>query len=93
MFINILAAVGLGSKHRFDVTCNLFGILKLSFDVRVFNHFIIDVLFLNSLFHREYDISDVVCVCVFPHHLSCLEELPSSSGENLQLYLSFQSHV
>lgn len=37
-FINILAAIGLGSKHTFDVTCNLFGILKLIFDVRVLNH-------------------------------------------------------
>ena len=38
MFINILAAVGLGSKLTFDVACRLFGILKLIFDVRLFIH-------------------------------------------------------
>lgn len=38
MFINILAASGLGSKHMFDGTCNLFGILKLAFDIMSFNH-------------------------------------------------------
>lgn len=38
MFIIILAAICLRSKHTFDVTCNLFGILKLIFGIRVFNH-------------------------------------------------------
>lgn len=38
MFINILAAVGLGSKLTFDVACCLFGILELIFDVRLLNH-------------------------------------------------------
>lgn len=83
MFINILVVVGLGLKYRFDVTCNFFGILKLSFDVRVFNYFIIDVLFLNLLFYREYDVFDVVCVCVFFYYLLCFEELFSLFGENL----------
>ena len=38
MFINILVAIGLGSKLTFDVACNLFGILKLIFDVRICSH-------------------------------------------------------
>lgn len=37
MFISILAASGFGSKLVSDVTCNLFGILKLNFDIRVWN--------------------------------------------------------
>lgn len=38
MFINILAATGLGSKLLFDVTYDLFRILKLIFGLRVLNH-------------------------------------------------------
>lgn len=38
MFINIWAAIGLGSKLITDVRCHLFGTLKLNFDLRVLNH-------------------------------------------------------